>query len=231
VCVGGGPVDAGTPCERDYDKCTIDACDGSGACVQVDSVTCDPCSRCDWAAGCVGDVQYCSSWPGRSTLNVRTHHPEPDDVVAWSWSGGGLTMDALGEPTAFTDYLLCAYAVSDDPVCLFGCYYPYRTIAFVDMPAGPAWTPTSSGFKYRATSAKAQLRAGTRSRFKVKSKSPDLGVPVSLEHYGDPSLVDPGALVTAPALVEFRGGGQCWSVQLDTVSKRTSTLLKAIRRP
>jgi hypothetical protein len=57
-------LDAGTPCDDDEDACTVDTCDGSGACTHeaVDCDDGDPCTTdsCDSATGCIhDDVEDC----------------------------------------------------------------------------------------------------------------------------------------------------------------------------
>lgn len=71
------PSPLGEPCEADDNLCTIDQCDGNGACVTFDNVTCEapcpPCEGdCDPATGlcpCVFSVQD-GDWTDPNTWNI-----------------------------------------------------------------------------------------------------------------------------------------------------------------
>ncbi len=68
---------AGTACERDGDLCTVDACDGTGLCLQVSVVTCAaPSSVCDGGEVCnpaTGSCDALPETPAGTTCNLDSN--------------------------------------------------------------------------------------------------------------------------------------------------------------
>jgi uncharacterized repeat protein (TIGR01451 family) len=71
---GGGPCKdqpAGVRCEKDGDKCTLEKCDGKGACVPDDVVECiGPVGQCDGGKVCDPDTGECKDRPDKPVGTV-----------------------------------------------------------------------------------------------------------------------------------------------------------------
>jgi hypothetical protein len=135
------PLTAGAPCDRDFDACTREACDGAGHCA---TTGCSPC--CDVAAGCtVPATSSCArSVDGRSTIDVKTGTSR--QKLAWSLKhAAAVPLSDLGLPTVSDEVRLCIYDFGLGP----------KLVLDAVAPAGgtcrdrPCWTATPTGFAYR----------------------------------------------------------------------------------
>jgi cysteine-rich repeat protein len=180
ACVPGPAAAAGAPCNLDADLCTVDQCDGAGTCTATGgSLTCDPCSRCDPAHGCVADPDFTCKGPdfASSVLSMRDLEPATKDRVSWSWGRGSADATEFGSPTSSTDYLFCVYALVVFP--------PSATVVSATVPASAGWSETSRGFRFRSKSdgvRKIDLVSGSggRARVKVRGRGAALGMPQAL---------------------------------------------------
>lgn len=82
------PASNGSSCDA-ADPCSMNVCDGNGACT---------------------DVRSCRS-AGKSALLLKTSASGSKDKLIWKWlKGAATTLTDLGVPTGTTNYALCIYA-------------------------------------------------------------------------------------------------------------------------
>jgi cysteine-rich repeat protein len=110
TCVPSEPAAAGTPCAADDDACTVDICDGAGACQIGPAPTCATCARCDAQLGCVLTPATGCRVDAGGTLVIRDREAFGKDRLLWKWTRGAATpAAALGDPIATDDYTLCLW--------------------------------------------------------------------------------------------------------------------------
>lgn len=151
VCAGAAVSD-GTGCDDGNDCTTPDSCQAGvcGGAAVADGTPCDdgdPCSRPDvcTAGSCAGSAPASSCRTpfvaGRSFLQLKDRTPNSFDRLAWKWVRGQATTKAdFGDPTATTDYWLCAYDRSAN--------VPSRILQ-QKIPAGSKWTEMTAGYRFR----------------------------------------------------------------------------------
>lgn len=138
----------GSPCD-DGEACTFtDACDGAGAC--EGSAAIEPACALPDPLG------------AGSRLSLVSYR------LGWSWGkGGAIALAGLGDPTTTDDYRLCVFA--DDGVSP-------RVVLSAAAPAGPEWTASSTGLKYKSSTLapdgikQVLFKAGDAGRAKIKVK-------------------------------------------------------------
>ena len=112
---------AGTRCAGDGSACTLDTCDGAGACVSARPTNCKA--------------------PRKSVLVLESHARESRDDLIFRWFGGPQTDPSdLANPLATADYALCLYTGP-----------PRTPLTAVTIPAGGTkWRALSTrGYVYR----------------------------------------------------------------------------------
>src|SRR5262249_22566718 len=96
-CPANGLAPPSTPCDADANVCTIDHCDGNGACTLSSTVTCDDgitCTQdtCDPVLGCVytgAPATTCQGAPVKAYLDVKDNATDDTrDLLKFSWKGG-----------------------------------------------------------------------------------------------------------------------------------------------
>ena len=177
---------AGARCGAEDDLCAQGTCDGRGVC-GVDA----------WPA--------CHD-SGRSTLCLATGGERSASMALWAARGATGTDADLGDPTSTTDYALCVFDASANPLVLHAtapaastckrtaCWSTRRgrTIAYRD-PSGAA-----DGLE------KILLRPGRNGRMRINLKARGLRLPIG--HL-------PGA---RPVRVELRNSeGRCWAASYE----------------
>ena len=126
ACVDQPDAPAGTSCDRDGNPCTIDACDGSGACVFVEDVTCQDPTTCDGGQAC------------NTTTGLCEDLPDPVAGTSCDRDGNACSVDQCDGAGAcvFVDVIHCA----DPTTCDGGSVCDPVTGACVAEPDAPAGT-------------------------------------------------------------------------------------------
>lgn len=197
ACVGT-PKPAGTPCRADDSTCTIDQCDGTGAC----TTTVSPC--------CHGGPTLPCARPqdSRNRFLLETNIPDAGDRLLFRLHGAvGPGATDFGDPTADTDYALCVMMFDDWDAF-------YRLVLTVQIPAGgtcgttPCWKATPKGFGYhdrlRTPNGVKVLRL-RRAQGKAALGIAGGGTNLSPEPYPLPWWND-------WLLVQLRTADRCWEV-------------------
>jgi hypothetical protein len=221
-CASDAKQVASTPCDEDTDVCTIDACDGNGACVFDQSLDCDDgalCTQdsCDSVNGC----EY-SSTPAttclpatKAILKIRDNATvNSGDSVKFLWKGGPSLVPQMGDPTQTTQYELCVYDAVDVQLALA-------------VPPGAGWTtlgPPSApkGYKYKDSAA---VNDGVKL---IKTKGSNLDkAQVKVVAKGD-NVPDTGVLpfqypVTAQV---YASDGMCWEAEFNAPQTKQNELGK-----
>jgi hypothetical protein len=203
-----------TPCDADGDVCTVDRCDGTGACTLSEPLDCEDgntCTQdsCDPQNGCLSTgTPSPSCVPAtRATVQVRNASEDLQDGVRFKWKGGPVLVADLGNPTQTTRYELCIY---DDTGIRMA----------MGVPPGAGWTTLGSiasprGYRYRDRLAQTQgvkqitLKASSldRARLQLTGKGaalPDTTLPFLL-----------------PVTAQLHAGDDtCWEVELDASATR-----------
>ncbi len=206
ACTGVTVPDA-TPCD-DGNPCSgPDACNG-GTCVgaALSGTPCDDSDGCSFPDSCAAGA--CSGTSpavgctlpavaSASKLLLKDDTDDRKDALAWTWPKGGATpLGTLGDPTATTDYALCAYdRVAGTP----------ERILDLPLRAGAGWRAAGTGFRFKndgdsslggITSLSIRAGAAGKAAITVKGKSRVLGM-TDLPLVKDPAvtvqLVNPGA--------------------------------------
>lgn len=218
-CVISSPAPAGTSCDLDSSACTLDQCDGSGACDAGATLDCSPCGLCRPDTGCVIDdpepnfLLTCDDSPDAVSLSIRVDPDSERHRLAMMVKEGVYPGDAD----------------SSYKICLFrndGTEWPPLYSATV--PAGgtcngsDCWKQTNQGFAYKDRS----LTAGGLSNFSLhqrkgirfKGRGPNLRLPVELPSTESSLLY---------RITRHSGGydNGCWRQQL-TTQQSTSTKYK-----
>lgn len=116
LCPANGFKPASTPCDADSSVCTLDACNGSGACLFSSNLNCEDgnvCTQdsCDPQDGCVSvgaPSTNCVS-PVKAILKLKDRPDDTKDGVKFIWRGGPALVANMGDPTQSTRYELCIY--------------------------------------------------------------------------------------------------------------------------
>jgi hypothetical protein len=221
VCEPGPPEPAETSCAIDGDNCTIEECDGGGACVVSEVVPCNSaCAFCDETHTCIGDARNLGLAPtaspdgcwrpldNNSRALFRNRTP---NALMWSLSRETQTTLAdFGDPTTSTGYQLCAFQRAD-----YSDDWTLLTAARAE--AGGNWKTTSRGFRFFDPNAvgglsKLRLIAGSapgNTRITLAGKGPLLDLPA------DFTALNFG--VQGQVQVEVRAdNGQCWGAHFTT---------------
>jgi hypothetical protein len=214
-CPTNGFVAATTPCNVDANVCTVDQCNGSGACVFNSNQNCDDgesCTQdsCDSIGGCQYEGQPSNSCLGASkaVFKIKNKSLDSRDGLRFTWAGGPSLVGDMGDPTQSTRYELCVY---DDTGVQMA----------VGVDPGAGWdtvgTPSSpKGYKYKDSLA---LQDGVKL---IKTKASNLDkAKVKLVGKGD-ALPDTAVLpfqfpVTAQL---YASDGMCWEAEFDSAHTR-----------
>lgn len=149
---------SGSPCPADDTICTIDVCDGAGACEHLGSPL----------GGCRSAV--------RSLLMLKNNSTDDGkDKLLWKWiKGDAVDRTELADPQSSASYALCVFAGTANAL-----------IADATLPPGPGWSAVGSkGYKFKGLSpdglSLAVLKGGAAGKSKavVKGKGPALPDPV-----------------------------------------------------
>ncbi len=207
ACPADALAPANTPCDADADVCTVDACDGSGMCVQQSPTTCGDhvvqsgCGEeCDdgnqddgdgCGATCLIETSLACGpapltgcrlpiVPGKATLLIKRGSTVPKDQLKWRWLGGEATALAeYGDPLGATQYQLCVY---DDTGLRLHANVPAGELCV----GKPCWKAVgASGFRYADKQLtpdgvrKLNLKAGgnTKAQIKLDARGANLGLP------------------------------------------------------
>jgi hypothetical protein len=219
-CVGGvcagTPKPAGAPCDADHDQCTVDACDGAGACV---TGSCSPCCTPDPVLGCVATPALSCETPlsAGSLVIVNKSQDGTDDGLTWLWRRG--TQAAYPDPQT-NDYTFCLYASQDgspDRRLVVDSTAP----AAADCGGVPCWRQTPREIDYKDTTLshdglrliKLKIATEGKAKIKLQARGDGLGV-------GD-------LPVTFPIFVQLRTPKECWETRFPFQKNNSATLLKA----
>jgi len=217
----------------DDDVCNgVEECDGAGSCQAVipalDCADGDPCTQdsCDALTGCAnaaGPDLSCDELAGKASLDLDATKGK----ASFAWQKGAVAFEALGTPTADTDYALCVYDGAD------------AALLRLDVPAGgtcdakPCWKATGkpgreSGFVYKD---KAGASDGVRSlALKSHESKAKLALAAKGENVPAPALGSGALLPVRAQLVHSEGA--CWGAsfgELD-VQQNDGERLKAARK-
>jgi hypothetical protein len=219
-CPPNGFAAASTPCNTDNDLCTVDACNGSGACVFGSTLDCDDgntCTQdsCDPIDGCesAGEPSMLCVAANKATLKVKKKTSnEASDNVKFIWKGGPALVTDMGDPLSTTRYELCIYDVRGPQMAM-------------GVPPGTGWAavgPTSepTGFKYKDKSA---TNDGIRI---IKLKGSNLGkarAKVTGKGLNLPDLADLPFQYPVTAQL-YASDGMCWTAEFDQSQTRKNDL-------
>ncbi len=219
---------SGTACRADAESCTIERCNGSGACVPTGQVlTCEPCTRCNVLAtqcnpyypflDCQGDAE------GGAKLKVV----ESDDTRSerLTFDAGKLSVlpGSFGDPTTSTGYRVCAmYRSLERPAGTL--------LARIDAPAGAGWKAKGSSLRFVSRDSsgmvKLSLKASTssgRAKVKVTGKGSVLGnIPREV-----PEAVGFGASPPVWVFVESEDQTRCYRSIFRTIVKKSAAQMTA----
>lgn len=149
-CVVSAPTPAGTSCDLDSTVCTIDACDGAGACVAGDYLDCRPCGKCDPVQGCIRggplvENRPCVSGTNAIDLTVLTGAMGKRKSLRLSVKDAAFPYESA-DPTVDTWLFACLY--EDDGVLsrpIFGA----MVAPAGDCGGSPCWQVRRYGYRYR----------------------------------------------------------------------------------
>ena len=145
----------GSPCPGDDDPCTVNQCDGAGACG-------------------VGAPQSGCRAALSSQLAIKKNDDDTKNKLLWKWlKGDATTLAELGDPTATTTYTLCVYAGTTSAF-----------LGKTDIPPGASWSAVSDkGFKLKDATGtpdgiqKATLTSGAEDKAKILVKGKGANLP------------------------------------------------------
>ena len=213
----------GTACAGDGNACTLDRCDGNGACTHVptpgEAGDCPGCELCDATGACAPCPRTCTmSTNPKTRLNVTNRTPDDGDRLRWGWIGSIAPSDDFGHPTTTDDYAICIFDESGpNPSLVLRSHIP----AGGTCDGRPCW----------------QQRGAVPGRvtvtYKNRNATPEGIAGVTLKRSGDPS--DPvarivvsgnGSLLALPAAVTplpvplrvqlGNAAGRCWAATFTT---------------
>ena len=165
------------------------------------------------AAPANGCIQPIAS--GKASLAMRNGFPDTRDNLTWRWlKGGATTLADFGQPNVGDDLELCLFDENGGVPALK---------LDTKIPAGPLWTPTSRGFKYRDRNL---TNGGIRSI--TLKDGPSGGAAITLKAKGD--AVDPPSLPLSqdPSVrVQLVGPHACWEATYSTSRTNDGQQFKA----
>jgi cysteine-rich repeat protein len=228
----------GGACADDFVGCTIDTCDGAGACQHApDDTACDDGSPCTQdtcsvdSGGCISDAAPVTSCandaPGKARLMMTRDDDEPTkNKVQFKWLKGNFDASILGDPTASNDYALCVYAEGG-------------IVAQLSVPAGtmscgtkPCWSligSPPSGIKYKDPE-KPPVRDGVKQILGKSSLNGKAKVQVKAQGSSVPEIaLGDGLDYPVTAQVVTRDGA-CWEATFTQADekKNNPTMFKAM---
>jgi hypothetical protein len=145
---------------------------------------------------------------GASTIQLKANANPNKKGLTWKWTkGAATTLADFGDPTAVTDYVVCAYDETAGTTSL---------VMNAAAPAGSNWVPTSAGFKFASHTLTPNglkqiiLQQGVAGKAKitVSGKGANLGLPTL------PLKQDPGIVVQLQ-----NSAGVCWEADYSTPAK------------
>jgi hypothetical protein len=220
ACPVNGFAPASTPCNTDNDVCTVDACNGSGACVFGSNLDCDDsnvCSQdsCHPINGCfsTGTPSNACVAANQSTLKIKNKDNPASDGVKFLWKGGPALVGDMGDPLTSTRYELCIYDNTGIVQMAMGVV-PGTGWSSV----GPTSAPT--GFKFKDSTAANQ---GIRI---IKLKGSNLGKAKA-------KVIGKGANLPDTAVLPFQypvtaqlyaSDGMCWTAAFNQAQTRANDL-------
>jgi hypothetical protein len=203
ACPADEHAPAGGSCEADGDLCTVDTCDGSGACTTTGPLDCDDGNRCtqdscDPSVGCVatGAPSNACLAGSKVTFQVKDSLSDNSDRLKMSWKGGPMLVPDLGDPRVDTVYELCIYDDTGVKMAL-------------DVPAGPGWSALGSaasprGFKFKGNGS----ADGVRSIVLKGSSLPKASFKLVAKGAALPDTTLP---FQSPVVAQlYAGDGMCW---------------------
>jgi hypothetical protein len=231
LCDGAGAcaatsASAGTPCERDGDACTIDRCDGAGACAAAGNVTCSPCRRCESGA-CVDEALLTGC--RRPTVAGAARVTLRADLIKWRWARGEETgNDDFGDPAATDDYQLCIFETTNigSRRLLQGTAFPAGGSCGDELCWTPLGTPPGErGFRYYD-----DRQPGIASLL-LKPGPEGRALIAARSHGAHVELPTPLDVVTPVTVQLQREDGTCWEADYTTSSVSNETRFKARSDP
>jgi hypothetical protein len=215
TCPSDGKAPATTACNTDNNVCTVDACDGNGACVFGSALDCDDgvaCTQdsCDAQDGCeyTGAPSNTCTSSTKAVLKLRDSASNSGDSVKFLWKGGPALVPDMGNPTQTTTYELCIYDSRGVQMAMA-------------VPPGAGWGPlgptnSPKGYKYSNSTASAdgvkliKLKGSnlTKGQVKVIAKGD------ALPDTEDLPLQYP---VTAQV---YASDGMCWDAEFSAVQTK-----------
>jgi cysteine-rich repeat protein len=228
----------GTACHDDSNECTIDECDGLGACLHVavaagadcdDGSACTSDDQCNGAGSCEGTYcdfcHSCNPLTGcfvpdcnelaaeRAKIKLKHASTPARDSLRVSWKSGSLDKTDLPDPgSAFLR--LCLYDGADRLIVAANAEDACTS-------TGDCWTDITNGYKFKDKSGlpdgltKIKLKAGNSSRMKAAGKGTNLDL-------GDLSAATP--IRMRLFRTQF---GSCVAANFTTALKNTAEELKA----
>jgi len=215
TCPANGFAPLHTACDDDTDVCTVDECNGSGACTFVSNMTCDDgntCTQdtCDPQDGCVytgAPSNSCAS-AIKGLVKIKNSSSDTGDGVKFLWKGGPSLVPDMGDPTQTTRYELCIYDTRGVQMAM-------------GVAPGPGWSTIGSpsspkGYKFKdalATQEGIKL-IKTRASSLDKASVKVVGKGTNLPDTADLPLQYP---VTAQV---YASDGMCWELQFNQTEIR-----------
>jgi hypothetical protein len=198
VCAGT-PRPSGTSCDRDRDRCTEDACDGSGGCA---AGPCSPCCR-EVGAQCFLDTMCVHPIEPSSVFALTTGASTPRDRLTWKLADLPDTdVSEFGDPTADTDVAICPFYYDE----LYGptLLASFRARGGSTCGSRACWKSARNGFRYRdprnhsdgLTSVLLKAGSGGAARIVARGRGANLS--------------DWPGLPYPPLGVVLRAGTTCW---------------------
>jgi hypothetical protein len=146
---------------------------------------------------------------------LKDRFPNVRDALAWKWlKGTATTIADFGNPTTATDYELCVFDESGDSPSL---------ALHADIPAGPGWSVTSRGFKYKDPDAVHDgvsglvLKDGTDGSASITFKGKGVGLSMSTLPLHQDSTV----------IVQLLNANTCWEADYSTSTLNEFNQFKA----
>lgn len=220
------------PCD-DGDACTtVDVCNASLECVGSGVPSCDDgnvCTAdvCQSPLGCVhppAPATGCNASNGKALVLVRDSSTDSKDQVLFKWLKGVSPLGDFGDPTATSDYTLCAF---DANKVLVSATAPAASICG----AGGCWSFTGPSASPNGVKYNDPARANDGVKL-VKGKADTTGkAQVLFKALGDGVPPIDLAGITYPVTVQVRtDDAACWEHQFQSADekKNDGTLFKAV---
>jgi len=220
TCQLGSPAPAGTSCNADNNRCTVDTCDGTGHCVA--DYVCGPCTTCNPAAGCVALAVTSCHQMDHGGLDIRLGTtPDRDTVRGHFVTPYGPTEPAFGDPTTTTSYTFCVLNSSSPGVTniLLDATAP----AASTCGANPCWSGGATAVRYHdpagtsdgVRSIRGNGAPGAKRRWSISGRGAALPLP---------SVLPAGDTISA-ALVAHDGPTfqNCWGGTFTSPTTNSTT--------